>query len=723
MPLIPRPDLRSVAPLVLVGLVAAPAAAAPPVDLGGATIEMDLKLPDGKGGFVAKDAEEERQFMNLANCTCGDDPDARFAVEFELVNPPATRLTEEVDIWAGTSCDSTDLEIRDRCVELDGFAEIDDLREVPEREVAVRDLIGTSSGECNQEDSEKRWVYAIIDEGNDGVNEEDGDHSFPLEIETDTRPPPPPLDIRASGAEGGIQVSWELPDSRTDDIWYFQLLCARADGSSAGEDDFPRADRQYTTSRDVCGIADSATCPIPLDELEEEQPDDDDDDGDDDGTGGADAGSSSDAGFALRGGPDAGPDGGTGDAGTGGDGGPSGECDDLPGRLEILDPDAICGESSSPSSTSLRASGLQNGVPYHVVLVVADRAGNPLAIDLGEQTPRLVKDFWEDYKDQGGRAKGGCTVAQAGLGGGVAIAFALLVGFGLRPWRRRRGRNRRGPGAAAGGALLLALALSPGLAAAQPWWETYDEPVQEEVGPALPDWNLELKLAPYVPDVDGEFDLGSDEQGPFERIYGDGPFLMSGFTLDRFLLHPMGQLGVSLSAGYLTRTVNALELDDEGNVVPKPDGRPRRSPGDTTGFRLVPTSLGVVYRYTQLDDQLRIPLVPYARAGLSYYVWWVTKPGGGVAETPTDDCPDISTGDCEGDRALGGSLGWQASVGLAIRAERIDPEAEIGLRSELGIEHAGLVFEFTYAKVDGFGSSDKLAVGDATWFGGINFEF
>ena len=63
------------------------------------------------------------------------------------------------------------------------------------------------------------------------------------------------------------------------------------------------------------------------------------------------------------------------------------------------------------------------------------------------------------------------------------------------------------------------------------------------------------------------------------------------------------------------------------------------------------------------------------------------------------------------------------TVGLAIRAERLDPDAEIALRTELGIEHAGFLVELTYAKVDGFGSNDKLAVGDLTWFGGINFEF
>lgn len=62
-------------------------------------------------------------------------------------------------------------------------------------------------------------------------------------------------------------------------------------------------------------------------------------------------------------------------------------------------------------------------------------------------------------------------------------------------------------------------------------------------------------------------------------------------------------------------------------------------------------------------------------------------------------------------------------MGLAVRAERIDPDAETSLRTELGIEHAGFFAELTYANVDGFGSGDKLVVGDLTWFGGINFEF
>ena len=118
-------------------------------------------------------------------------------------------------------------------------------------------------------------------------------------------------------------------------------------------------------------------------------------------------------------------------------------------------------------------------------------------------------------------------------------------------------------------------------------------------------------------------------------------------------------------------------------------------------------------------------MVPFGKLGPSYYIWTVTKPSGGVAEAPDDDCPDPDDAelDCDGNRARGGSFGWQGTVGLAVRAERIDPDAEVSLRTELGIYHAGLFVEMTYADVDGFGSDSKLSVGDLTWFGGINFEF
>lgn len=679
--------------LVLVGAIGVAAA----VDLGGANISMELRLPDGNGGFEPKSDVDNLEYFNKANCECSS---AQFGIRFQLQNPPASLPTERVDVWTGTTCDSDQIAIRDaNCVQVDSFSDIESLRSPQDRAYSVRDLIASTADTCPQRTA-TRTVYAMIDENQDGIG--DGDYVAKLDIATDTEPPPVPDDIEVSGGEGAIEVSWDIPTTRADDIKYFQVLCAREDGSTSADDKFPRdITQRWLTANDVCGMNDGSTCPQPI--------------------------SGSDGG------------GDTADAGTGGiDGGTgSGSCPELPGGLSQLDPDDLCG-SVDGTQTSMRVSGLKNGVEYHAVLVVVDPSRNPTAIDLGVIKPQPVKDFWEDYKDRGGKAQGGCGVAGGtGAGVGLAVLAVLMVagagvGLGRRRKRRRGGggggggrRGRGGPGAGAAGAgvvLVLLMAWS-GRAAAEPWWEEVDEPVQAEVGPPPVNWNFELKFGPYLPNVDSEFNLAKDETGPFEQMFGKGPFLMSQMTLERYFLHPGGELGLTASAGFLTRTTNAFQVDEMGNVITDPmTGHPVRSPGDENTFRLVPATLGVVYRWTQLDELYHVPLVPYGRLGLSYYIWWVNQPSGSVAEAPTDSCPDLSTG-CHGDKALGGSLGWQATLGLAIRAERLDPDAAVSLRTQFGIQHAGFLVEATYAKVDGFGNAHKLRVGDLTWFGGINFEF
>jgi hypothetical protein len=173
-----------------------------------------------------------------------------------------------------------------------------------------------------------------------------------------------------------------------------------------------------------------------------------------------------------------------------------------------------------------------------------------------------------------------------------------------------------------------------------------------------------------------------------------------------------------------SQRADAFQVDADGNVLLDPDTmQPVRARGNRVIFRYVPITLGAVYRFTALDDRFRVPLVPYAKLGLTYGVWWVRQPSGAFAEAPTTDCPNPDSGGCSGDRALGASLGWAATLGLAVRAERIDPQAAANLRAEMGIEHAGFFGELLYAKVNGFGSAKKLNVGDATWLLGINFEF
>jgi hypothetical protein len=656
-------------------------ALAQPIDLGGGSIDLQLELPDGDGGFRPENDEQVLEHFNRANCLCTD---VQFGVKFTLLNAPPTVDSEPVDVWFGTMCDSADPTIRDaNCEKVHTFGDVEELRSPRTVGFGVGQLAG---GDCSANESEHN-IYALIDLDDDGIDTSQGDYvGGPLGQLLDTQPPPAPASLEALGIEGGVRVAWDLPDSRVEDIEFFELLVSREDGSDEDGDDLPRdgIDQHYWTAADACGLEDPSVCPQPL-------------------------GSA----LVLPGGIDAGA--GAADAGA------SAECYDMPGLLETLDASHLVAEAGA-SSTSISATGLEIGVEYRLVLVVVDHSRNPLAIDMGVVKPGQARDFWEEYHEEGGQAMGGCSASGAESIGWIALAFGVLsacFAFGGGGGRRRRRRaGRRG----AGGAALLVLALG-GSARAEPWYETIGEPVQAEEGPSQIHWGLELKFGPYVPAVDSEFKLADGEPGPFERMYGDGPFLMSQMVVDHYFVHPGGQLGIYGGIGYLTRTVNAFEQGENGDLVINDKGKPRRSPGNETRFRLIPMSAGAVYRWTQLDDLYHVPLVPYGRLGLSYYYWSSTKPGGSLAEVPTDDCPDLESGDCEGDRARGGSWGWQGTIGLAIRAERIDPDAEVSLRTELGIEHAGFLAELTYAKVDGFGSDDKLSVGDLTWFGGINFEF
>jgi len=292
----------------------------------------------------------------------------------------------------------------------------------------------------------------------------------------------------------------------------------------------------------------------------------------------------------------------------------------------------------------------------------------------------------------------------------------------VRARKRRRTRDEHGsdgnkprrPGAGAAGPLivLIVLGMSSRVWAQSIVYEDDAEVVQEIV---LSDWNFELKFGPYMPDVDGEPGLmqictmpdanTTVCKGPYERMFG-GASLMTMLELDRFFLWKTGQLGVAGAIGFMQDSARAFAQNPDGST-----NYNMRAEGDETSFHLLPMSLSVVYRFTELADRTYVPLVPYGKVGLSYYLWWTTKGDGSVSRTDT------------GGKGRGGTLGWQATVGVSVRADRFDLHASRNLQTEYGVEHAGFFFEAMWANVSGLGADKKLRVGDATWFAGINFEF
>ena len=742
-------------------------------DTGTAPIKIEFGYTDTDGDFTPVTREiDQKDYMNAARCQCGAEmPDA------DTGAGPGTfqvRLTYDSNLGTLDPGERAELTVGSRCADANSserdcepIQTIDDplnaLRSPTIYNIQLDRFMFPDDGAADSVDvcpatTGERGVYVLFDNDADGDFEKQAVKTYAF----DTQPPPLPVAPVASPAEGAVQLRWDAPSANQSDVQYYQVLCARADGSPAFAT--PTDEALYDTAPDLCG---------------------------------------SGVGVPIEAGGGTGPDGGTQvvDAGAGGvdaGGGGGFRASALPAGLTALDPAYVCG-TAGESALSMRVDGLENGQAYYVVLLSIDDARNVAAQDMGMVTPEQVTDFWEDYQNQGGSAEGGVCLVTSTFGDGdpmtralrdfrdgtlarsaagralidiyyahvaplgvhaerhvavraaaavvlaplaglaafweytgalaklLALGAIVLLGVGLRrPAYLRRalrclqrhdlaryvfarpGKPAGALGAAAGLALLLIG--SPGAAAQpDPYWDAF-EPVEARASqPAdVPYWNIGIKVGPYVPGVDSSV---AAAPGPYERTYG-GAALMGMVELDRYFLWPMGQLGVTASAGYASKTANAF-LDDGSTG--------ERSEGDKTSFRVMPLSAGVAYRFTALDDRWRIPLVPYGRVGLAYYLWWVTAPSGAIAKVPTAECPDLNG--CSGNRALGASLGWQASVGLAFRAERLDPQAEMSLRNDLGIEHAGLYAELVHADVDGFGSDSRLPVGDTTWFAGLNFEF
>jgi hypothetical protein len=314
------------------------------------------------------------------------------------------------------------------------------------------------------------------------------------------------------------------------------------------------------------------------------------------------------------------------------------------------------------------------------------------------------------------------------------VAFALLWHFVTLPIlgllviaavlnRRRvlRIRRRTRMQLAQASSVALVLLVATRAHAQSPYWEDPSHTSNAAQSFADADetsvvrWHVGVRLGPYVPGIDAQVGTKNSEgRGPYQAMFG-GYNIMPMLDVDRVLWDRLGQLGAGISIGYLSKSAKAFQTKPypgDTDIFP-------RSEGDNTSFHLIPLVVSAVYRFTYPDDEYGIPLIPYARAGIGYYVWWSTSPdanfavvcnGGGMPPCPNEN------------KAAGASLGFVGSIGLSIRAERIDAAAARSMR-ESGIQHAGFYGELSYGKVDGFGSSTKLSVGDTTWFAGAEFEF
>jgi MYXO-CTERM domain-containing protein len=336
-------------------------------------------------------------------------------------------------------------------------------------------------------------------------------------------------------------------------------------------------------------------------------------------------------------------------------------------------PEFLCGSAAADADElAISLEGVADGTEIRVRLLVIDSVGNFTTVDPTPEYARAVpsEDFWEVYQDQGGGADGGCSATHAANsdpGGSLLLLTALGALLFLRTGKRKHGL------------ILGVLLLLPATASAAPKTK----------------WAFGLEVGPYYPSVDKEFTNGNT---PFETVFGDNSRALVQLRVDKYFAWPFGQLGFGLGLGYTQLSAYACEEVDDGEAACS-----GRSAVDETKFLLLPVSAFAVYRFSLLADQDILPLVPYARLGLSASYW---KVSGGDGSTSAD----------------GLSFGALGALGMVILVDEVEPQAKQNLEAEFGVSQVGLAFEVSTNELLRFGS-DQLRVGATTWSAGILVGF
>jgi hypothetical protein len=266
---------------------------------------------------------------------------------------------------------------------------------------------------------------------------------------------------------------------------------------------------------------------------------------------------------------------------------------------------------------------------------------------------------------------------------------------------------------------------------------------------------LEIKFSPYVPALDQTKGLAAG-QTPFSDLFGattdpkgatPGRGLLSLVEFDYQFFHRFGVLAVGVSGGYYRKSARAfaklgtppndaycsVAADRSGGssreytqpspkggttVVNPPDGC---FSGDENQLNIVPLSLLAIYRFDVLDKRFRIPLIPYIKLGLGYYVWWFGTSGSFTSQVNSLD----ANGGAVTVGASGGTVGFVFHPGIAIDLSAIDQASARAIDQEIGLNRVAAFVEMNGAWISGCGCTNamKLNLSDLSFSAGLSFEF
>jgi hypothetical protein len=241
-------------------------------------------------------------------------------------------------------------------------------------------------------------------------------------------------------------------------------------------------------------------------------------------------------------------------------------------------------------------------------------------------------------------------------------------------------------------------------------WRQRDRSAKRSERPHTP-WNFmfELRFGPYWPEIDEEFGGAAapygatfaepDEDGEAVDPGGieDDPQFYFGLEADWLPLRIpfVGLIGPGFGWGFTSTSAEA-KVNWPGTAN---DGQ---ASGVDTSLTIMPMHLSVVLRVDELKRRTVIPIVPYAKFGLGMGFW------------------DMSEG---GDTQRSGvSFGTHLALGGMLGLNWIAGRSSASLEDTVGIVDTYLFGEWTYANLDGIGSTPQLHVGSSTWTLGLALQ-
>ena len=173
-----------------------------------------------------------------------------------------------------------------------------------------------------------------------------------------------------------------------------------------------------------------------------------------------------------------------------------------------------------------------------------------------------------------------------------------------------------------------------------------------------------------------------------------------GAAYDFRVWHEFGELSVGLSASKWKQTGKALTV-----AGAKSD--------DDTALNVVPLTLDAIYRFDVLAERYQFPLVPYAKLGYAYAIWWATNGLGNLARHTANGTTLV---------ARGGTGGFDATIGLRLLLDVFEPGAARSFDIEMGVNHSYLFGEYRHLVLTDWGSAKSIDLSDGVWNFGLAFD-